>query len=357
MDLARLQQLARASVAGALAALMAAGPALAQEANPQHTTHTDIVEVTRLVVDAYIVDSNGQPVPDLGPENVRVKIGGRRAKVESIEWVTGAVEPEEFKLRETTVEVTERVAVEEAGRLIVFFFQRDLHPSRMVGLMKMAQRAEAILDELDPRDYVAVFCFDSHLRAYTDFTRDRDVIRTILNEKIITVGEPVTLEDGPFPSIGESFDPLAAEDAASPERALWVLGRSLSDIRGPKTMFFFGWGLGRMQGDGAVVQRAEYGTAARALIDARVAVFSLDVTRADYHSLEGPLRSVAHDTGGFYLKTHLFSGLAMERVVKAVQGHYVITIIKPKLRPGRHEMQIRLKDADGTVHARRWVSG
>jgi hypothetical protein len=90
--------------------------------------------------------------------------------------------------------------------------------------------------------------------------------------------------------------------------------------------------------------RPEYGPARRALLDARVSVFSLDVTRADYHSLEGPLIQLARDTGGYYMKTYDSSYFAMDSVAKIVQGRYELVFEKPDLPPGLHPIRVRLRN-------------
>jgi hypothetical protein len=92
-------------------------------------------------------------------------------------------------------------------------------------------------------------------------------------------------------------------------------------------------------------------------VDARVAVFCLDVTNADYHSLEVGLEQVASDTGGFYAKTHLFPAQAMRRLEGALVGHYVLTFEKPRLRQGTHAIEVDLVGRKGTVLARSFYEG
>ncbi len=331
---------------------------------PRQSTHTDEVKVTRILVDTRVLDPEGHPVEGLSLTNFRVRIGYRRAMVEAVEWIPGySASPAKQEAGPTTPATktptstgTLRPHPENPGRLLIFFFQRNLDRSRIVGLMKMVQRAEELLNVLPPEDQIAVLSYDSRLHLYSDFTTDRDRTREILRNAIITFRNPGELPPCDLPSIAKHFDYVAAAHAASPERALWVLGRALEQLPGSKSLLFFGWGLGRMI-DGSFVQlRAEYGTALRSLTEARVTVFSLDVTNADYHSLEGPLRTVALDTGGFYVKTHIFSKIAVDRVRRAIHGHYLLTIRAPEgLPPGRHPLRVSLRNANGNVYARRWV--
>lgn len=331
---------------------------------PRQSTHTDEVKVTRILVDTRVLDTEGHPVEGLSLTNFRVRIGHQRAMVESVEWIPGnPALPVKQEAEPTSPAAKTRASTdalrpypEKSGRLLIFFFQRDLDRSRIVGLMKMVQRAEELLKVLPPEDQIAVLSYDSRLHLYSDFTTDRDRTRDILRNAIITFRDPGELAPCENPSIAKHFDYVAAAHTASPERALWVLGRALEQLPKSKSLLFFGWGLGQVI-DGSFVQlRAEYGTALRSLTNARVTVFSLDVTNADYHSLEGPLRTVALDTGGFYVKTHIFSKIAVDRVLRAIHGHYLLTVRAPEgLPPGRHPLRVSLRNANGNVYARRWV--
>jgi hypothetical protein len=153
-------------------------------------------------------------------------------------------------------------------------------------------------------------------------------------------------------SLSSRLDPHDMGEAAHIEDALRILGDALQDLPGSKSLVFFGWGMGRLVWP-VVEMRPAYAPALQALLDARVTVFSLDLTQADYHSLEGPLISVARDTGGFYAKTHLFPADAVRRVARVLDGYYVLSIEKPRGKPGLHRVGVRLARQEGTVYARR----
>ncbi|HET8648095.1 MAG TPA: hypothetical protein VFO85_21545, partial [Vicinamibacteria bacterium] len=86
----------------------------------------------------------------------------------------------------------------------------------------------------------------------------------------------------------------------------------------------------------------EYEPARAALARAGVSVFTLDLTDADYHSLELGLQQVAEDTGGTYARTHLFPRAAMQRLEAALSGHYVLSFERPALPRGQHRIEVRL---------------
>jgi hypothetical protein len=232
--------------------------------------------------------------------------------------------------------------------------------------MKMQRRAADLLDTLGDEDRVAVVSFDSHLKLWVDFTNERTRLRHAIEHSVIQEDRPQPIRAFYFPSLAEHFDVAAAERAASPEKGLEVVAQALAPLPGPKTLVFLGWGLGEMQGP-SVRMTNDYEPARRALLRSRTSVFALDVTRADWHSLEVGLQQAAEDTGGFYAKTHLFDQPAFDRLQGALAGHHVITIGKVSKKPlvchvitiekpagqkpGSHRLSVRLTGRRGSVLA------
>ena len=153
------------------------------------------------------------------------------------------------------------------------------------------------------------------------------------------------------PSLRRGLDEAAARDAATPETAVKVLADALAGLPGTKAMVLFGWGMGELGPTGARMT-PEYRPALDALSRASVSVFTLDLTDADYHSLERGLRQVADDTGGTYARTHLFAATAMRQLEAALSGHYVLGFERPDLPRGEHHIRLRLTGRRGTVLAR-----
>ncbi len=112
------------------------------------------------------------------------------------------------------------------------------------------------------------------------------------------------------------LDADEARACASPERALELVARALAPIPGGKSLLYFGWGLGTRGGlsgpNGSEAQA--WDEAMLRMEEARTAIFVLDVTDADSHSLEGSIEQIADRTGGRYEKTHVFPVLAMDLV-------------------------------------------
>jgi hypothetical protein len=88
-----------------------------------------------------------------------------------------------------------------------------------------------------------------------------------------------------------------------------------------------------------------------------VAVFTLNVTQADYNSLQAGLQTVSAETGGFYASTYNYPLRAIETLGRALSGHYVLFVERPDLRRGAHRIEVRLTKRKGTVIARNTWSG
>ena len=112
-----------------------------------------------------------------------------------------------------------------------------------------------------------------------------------------------------------------------------------------------GGGRGEMTRS-SVRMRPEWTQARRELEAARVSIFSLDTTYADYHTLEAGLQLAAESTGGFYAKTHLFPTIALERLQKTLTGRYEVELRRPEgLKPGTHELIVRVNRRGARVLA------
>ena len=317
-------------------------------APPRQGGFQEEARVERVVIDAHVNDDDGEPIRDLVATDFVVKVDGKRVSLESVEWVSAST-PEAASPRPGEITWAEAPALPEPvlayppGRLIVLFYQTNYEPVRIHGFLRMAQHTDRFLETLVETDRVAVVSFDSHLKLRQDFTDSREKIRNAMLACLRTA-EPDRIEPGPFPSLARHFDYRAAKRAVTPERGLDLVARALEPIPGGKTMLFFGWGLGTIGGIvGAIpTEQKDYARALRSLSAARVNIFTLDITDADYHTLEGRLVGVSDATGGTYQKTHLFPAAALDRVTRTISGRYVLVFVKPKLPRGVHGVEVRL---------------
>jgi len=329
---------------GAVAAVLA-GPFVRAQQPPRFGERVD---VARIIVDARVLDDRGNPIPGLAPDDFKVAIDGKAARVETATWIGGrdtAVGPAP---RESPP-ISSPDAPVGAGRLIVFLFQKDLEPSRIVGSMRMLLKSRDFLGTLAPNDRVAVLSFDSNLKIWTDFTNDRERLDAVFGHDLLLARPPAS-QPVSMPSLAERLDAGTARKVYSIERALELIGRALEPLPGSKSLVLIGHGFGRLS-LGSVTMESGYGPARRALVASRTAAFSLDVTDADYHSLEAGLQLISAQTGGFYARTHLFTGLAMQRLAGAIAGYYVLYVEAPQSDRATHGIEVQLTRRKGQVLA------
>src|SRR5262245_52307138 len=153
--------------------------ALAQSS--QQPQFTDRVDVSRVVIDARPLDGRGNAILGLTADDFAVRIGRRPVRVESATWV-GA---DSSEVLPPAADAGVSADLLPRGRLIVFLFQKDLEPSRIIGLMKILFRAKTFVETLGPDDRVAIVSFDSHLKIWIDFTNDKAELLRILDRGLL----------------------------------------------------------------------------------------------------------------------------------------------------------------------------
>jgi VWFA-related protein len=324
----------------------------AESPDTPQDTFDDSITVALDTIVVRVVDTSGRPILGLTPDDFRVLVRGKEIPVVAVDWVSSeaAVEPH-AELLPVEEDAAPALSPSPAGKLVVFFVQADLNPTRISGQMRMRPYTRELLASLHPSDRVAVVSYDSHLKLWLDFTEDREAVHEVVDRAMIFSPEEDVEPSAP-PSLAARFDEDAARRAASPEKALEVTAQALAGLPGEKTMIYLGYGLGRF-GVGGVRMTPDFKPAVKALSRARVSVFVLDVTSADYHSLEVGLQSVAEATGGTYASTFRLPGVATDRIARAISGWYVLTFDREALdgiEPG--QATVKLKGRRGEVLAR-----
>lgn len=312
------------------------------------------ITVERVIVDARVTEANGQAITDLKAADFRVKIDGKPAMVESVEWIPEtAVERELAEIDRPPVEVNRTTEIPPPrGRLLIFLFQTDFarNKSRVTGQMQLMINDDFI-EWLEPEDRVAVLQYDSHLKFRLDFTGDKRHIKDAMQSSLL-IDEPQWPQVVPMPSLAKRLDRDEMKNAKTFEEALIIIANALRPIPGPKSLVLFGWGMGRYTPEG-VHMEWNYGIARHALETARVSVFSIDFTQADFHSLEVGLGKVSGDTGGFYAKTFHFPKQAVARLQKTLVGHYELEVRKPDTNVrGTHTIEVETTRKKAFVMAR-----
>jgi VWFA-related protein len=337
---------------------LVAVPLAAQETQGRPGTYREEARVERVVIDAYVTGPDGLPIPYLTAADFHLRVDGDTVPVESADWIPADApeitpQPPEAQVREGEPSGEAPASPYPPGRLVILFFQTSFEPSRLVGFVRMGLQAHRFVETLLPTDRVAVLSFDSHLKLRQDFTSDHAKIDAAIDEAIRT-GLPPDPDPEASPSLARHFDFYSAKRTVTPERSLLLIARAVQAIPGAKSLLYFGWGLGTiggLSGPNGMEQR-EYIAAMRRLAAARINIFTLDVSDADYHTLETSLRVVSDMTGGLYLKTHIFPKFAMDRVRRAIAGRYVLVFKAPDGPRGYHAIKVELFGRDGQVNAR-----
>jgi VWFA-related protein len=317
----------------------------------------ETITVERILIDARVTDATGEPVLNLTPDEFRVKIDGKVATVESVDWIPETnVTRELANAERDEAAPTDASVIEEPqpqSRLLVFLFQTDFarNKVRIGGQMKIMSYIDEMLETLEPEDRVAVLSYDSHLKFRLDFTSEKAKIREAMRGALL-IDNPPPPQMVPMPRLGGRLKQDEMKKVSNPETALIVLANALRPIPGPKSLVLFGWGLGYLV-NGRVMMGPDYNAARRALESARVACFSLDFTEADGHNLADGLATAAADTGGFYASTFRFPQMAMDRLTKTLSGHYELEVRKPDTKVvGVHTIEVNVTVKNALVMAR-----
>jgi len=307
------------------------------------------VDVTRLMIDVRVVDDGGNAVAGLADSDFVVRIDGNRVRVDNALWTgetSTAVNAPSLPLDATEL----RAQAMAANNLVVFFFQKSLDQMRIAGLMRMLLDTTIFLDTMRTDDLIAVLSFDSHLNIWSDFTNDRARLRPIFQRGVL-LERPPHVEPSRGPSLLARLTEDDAKHAYSVEKSLHLVADALRPLPGAKSIVLVGHGFGRFSRSGVSMEN-DYTSAAEALLAARASVFSIDITEADYHSLEAGLQLVSQQTGGFFTRTFRLPQLALKRLSGALAGYYVLFVEKPNGPRAWHTLDVRLSARRGTVLAR-----
>jgi VWFA-related protein len=285
---ARISSLLRSLALVAIAAVVCA----AQQPPPRFA---DRVDVSTVVVDVRVIDESGSPVRGLLAPDFFVTIGGKPTRVQSALWTGDGPAPTAPSTRPSL-----RVA-DEPGQLLVLLFQKSLLHEHARGLIRLVEQSRTMIRELPASDRIAILSFDTSLKIWSDFTDDRGALDRILERGILHQRRPASVEPG-TPSLLDTLKPKAKR-VATIEQAFGSIADALSPLPGSKAIVFIGYGMGASpfgnRLDAGAVPHArtlnedlanhadmnnEYVRARRALTEARVSVFSLDISQSDTHT-------------------------------------------------------------------------
>lgn len=307
--------------------------------------YIETVQVDRLAITTYVLDSMGVAVPQLTAADFVLHIDGSRVPIESVDWIQSAGQAPGGGRQQVGREGDPK-SVDRTGRVLVILFQWEVGGQKQEGFLRMQRQALSFIDTLKPDDRVAVLGFTSRLWLRQDFTGDRDRLKTAVRN-VLRPKEDRDSRRNQDLSLGRDLTAAQCRSATSLELALRAIAESLRSIGGPKSLLLFGWGIGtwrptfRDLRTGYVRDTPDYEPAQRALSQSETSVISLDISNGE-HGLAAGLEKLSFETGGFYLPTYLFPSLAMNKVERSLGGYYIIFARKPLGPFGRHAIAVRL---------------
>jgi VWFA-related protein len=324
-------------------ALLAQQPA--QPTPQQRPPLVERVEVTRVVIDARVIDDYGAAILGLAAPDFSVTIGGKPARVQMALW-SGDTAPRGPS--GALLSARNMPGESEPGQLVVLLFQKSLTNERAWGLVRTIEYSRDLVRSLPASARVAVLQYENSLRVYSDFTDDRAAIDRLLTRGLLHQPPPSAVPRG-SPSLLDALAPSVGREIFTMEQAFAAIAGALNPMPGSKAIAYIGYGMGNpafgLRQDTGITHakfgalpddladktdmNSEYARARRMLIEARVSVFSLDITKADTHTMAGGMQIIARDTGGFYAHSLDFPEKPMRFVSGALNGHYVLFVEPP----------------------------
>ncbi len=316
----------------------AADAGLAQE--PATVVQGDPVDVRIALIELRGVGPGGGPLLELRPDDLQVEVEGKAVAIEAIELLSSLAPPPEPGAPLVPLPDLPR------PKLVIFLVQADLNGLRLSGHRAFLGSVESLLEVLGPGDQAGVLAFGSSLALELDLTDNRDQIASALRR-----GARLEPSQGPLDRNGplaRRLDPHAASRVVSPEQALEQIAMALVDRDEEIVVVLLGWGLGRYGSDG-VKMNPSWPRAKAALGRIDAPLFIVDITDADFHSLEVALQEGARATGGAYLRAKDFPEGVAKRLANALRTTVQVWVRVPADTPDGAPVSVQLRERAGTL--------
>lgn len=328
----------------------------------------ETISVQRKTIEIRVLTERGQPLLGLREEDFILSDQQGERPILSCQWIETGQKKNTKKMQDVVENVSTKGTSDDLSvRKLIFFFQGDISGQRNTGILKGGLHAREMIKLLnlgspgsglrkpgqgrsgETKDLVCVFSFVSHLRLHSDWTSDPLQLEEALSD-VLWNRDRIWPSDHLTHCLEDRFDAQKGKAIASPEAALAYIGELLEGEKGIKSLFFIGWGLGRYSQSG-VQMTPNYSNAVQNLTSADVMVFSLDISQADYHSLEVGMQQVSKETGGFYERTYPFTSRSFDRVISVLVGYYLLTFEPPIQDEGYSTVgyQLKLRNKKGRI--------
>lgn len=339
--------------------LLAAAPLAAQE--PAATTPPrfgEEVEVSEVLLDVLVTDRDGNVIVGLGREDFVVEEGGRPVPLIDVAFYSN-------RPRLDAAGAVGEPAQSERYFVLFFHDQRFINtqvPGLLARQMDAARRAREWLGGLQLDDFVAVVSYDTSLKVHQDFTRDRSDILAGIDaaaqsaevggnwaSRLPPEGQPSLLRGLPR---GNTL--LEATDTVY--EALAEIAQATETLVGRKNLVLFSSGFGEINSFGQYKPDARYQEPMeRALNDANVAVYAVDLARPDMDiPLASALSLLADKTGGRYYQNTVSFLTPLEQIAQETSGYYLISYQArhPRGASGFQPVRVRVSNPEFRVKAR-----
>ncbi len=260
-------------------------------------------------------------------------------------------------------------------RYFVIFFHDDraANPALFTRYTMDAARytSKWVREELLPNDHVAVVSFDSQLKVWQDFTRDKGAVEAAIANVLKGGKDPGTQWPSRIP--GEEITgpsllvnlPQGKELRKASRKiydALRLVADATTTVVGRKNMVFISWGFGETDDYGGWYPDPRYyPNMIQALNDENVAVYSIDLisTTAQGSILDRGINQslslLSDDTGGRYYFSFDTFASPLREVNEENNGYYMLSFTTqfPEGDEGYREVKVETVNPEFRVRARK----
>lgn len=320
----------------------------------------DSIEVGPRTYRVQAVDRRGVPIEGLGKRDFDVKLGDEFVNVDSVRWIGTSPNPAFGGGDPRAAEVGDAGFQSVGPRKYLLFIQAGREPFFGRAHLRLQRQIREFLGALDPNAAVGVVSFDSRLKLWLDFTRDREMV-----EKVVSVAGRFTAEPGAqpatelgLPSLRTVWDAELTRRIDTAEEGLETTADYLGELPGTETMIYIGSGMAHFSRRSAQRLR-QFRQATESLADAGVQVFVVGVLDTDLQTLGNGLLELADVTGGDYFHSRDITPSRLRELASSLSAHYLLTLDgadladamrrEPKRDPLR-DLEIELRFAEGRVY-------
>lgn len=327
--------------------------------------------VTEVLLDVLVTDGNGNVVIGLGPEDFVVEDQGEVVELTSASFYSNRRFVASSQMAQRADSDTSIVPFD---RVFILFFHDDraANPGRFTGPTLDAMRfySEWVRQDLLPNDWVAVVSYDSQLKIWQDFTKNKADVEAALARVLKGGKDPGTAwpsrvpEETGGPSLLANL-PLGKQLKKASRKiydGLRLMAEATSDIQGRKNLVFLSWGFGETTAYGGYYPDPRYyPSMIQTLNDGNVAVYSIDLISTTRQGtlldrgINNSLSLLSDDTGGRYYYFFDTFAAPLQEVNEENNGYYLLSFEAryPVGDEGYREVEVETVNPEFRVRARK----